>query len=593
MIHIFTHDSIGLGEDGPTHQPVEQLASLRAIPGLNVIRPCDANEVAEAWRVIDGAAPPAGRAGADPPGRPGARPRQVRVGAEGLRRGGYVLADADGGEPELILIATGQRGRARGRGAREAEPPTGSARGSSACRRSTSSTSRTEAYRDEVLPPSVTARVSIEEASTLGWDRYVGARRRAMIGMHTFGSSAPLKDVLDQVRLHAREGAPRRAREVLERRHERPERHSMKPTQAAPRARPEPLARQHHPDDARRRHARRLHRRALGHRADLEPDDLRQGDRRRRRLRRPDRRAQQRRASRARSCSSSSRSPTCAAPPSCSGRATSAPTTSTAGSRSRSRRCSPTTPTRRSQQAAELHGRAEEQPLHQDPRHEAGPQGDRGVDLRRRSRSTSRCCSRPTSTSPPPTPTCGGSSAASRPGSNPDVASVASLFISRWDVAVTDEVPDELRNRLGHRGRQAHLRGLPRAARLRPRRCASRTRAPGRSGCSGRAPGPRTPTPPTRSTSRRLASPFTVNTMPEKTLQAFADHGKVGEPLPAGRRRRRADAGGVRRRRRSTPTRSRRELQEEGARGLRQVLARAARVDRRRAARARSPAVAS
>ena len=106
MIHIFTHDSIGLGEDGPTHQPVEQLASLRAIPGLNVIRPCDANEVAEAWRVA-----------IDRDHQPVALvltrqnvpvlDRSKYASAEGLRRGGYVLADSEGGDPELILIATG------------------------------------------------------------------------------------------------------------------------------------------------------------------------------------------------------------------------------------------------------------------------------------------------------------------------------------------------------------------------------------------------------------------------------------------------------------------------------------------------------
>ena len=106
VIHVFTHDSIGLGEDGPTHQPVEQLASLRAIPGLDVIRPADANEVAEAWRVA-----------LDRTHQPVALvltrqnvpilDRSRYASAEGLRRGGYVLADAEGGDPEVILIATG------------------------------------------------------------------------------------------------------------------------------------------------------------------------------------------------------------------------------------------------------------------------------------------------------------------------------------------------------------------------------------------------------------------------------------------------------------------------------------------------------
>src|ERR1043165_4416797 len=104
--YVWTHDSIGLGEDGPTHQPVEQLASLRAIPGLDVIRPCDANEVAEAWRVaMDRSHGPVALVltRQDVP----VLDRSAYASAEGLRRGGYVLADAEGGEPEVILIATG------------------------------------------------------------------------------------------------------------------------------------------------------------------------------------------------------------------------------------------------------------------------------------------------------------------------------------------------------------------------------------------------------------------------------------------------------------------------------------------------------
>jgi transketolase len=192
VIHIFTHDSIGLGEDGPTHQPVEHLASLRAIPGLNVIRPADANEVAEAWRltmeqhhqpvtlvltrqnvpVLD---------------------RSRYASAEGLRRGGYVLADPDDGDPDVILIATGsdvalaveahEHLAADGVRSRVVSLPSWYL-----------FDQQPSDYRDEVLPPQITARVSIEEASTLGWDRYVGPDG-AMIGMHTFGSSAPLKDV--------------------------------------------------------------------------------------------------------------------------------------------------------------------------------------------------------------------------------------------------------------------------------------------------------------------------------------------------------------------------------------------------------------
>jgi transketolase len=199
VIHVFTHDSIGLGEDGPTHQPVEQLASLRAIPGLDVIRPADANEVAEAWR-----------AAIDRHHQPVALiltrqnvpvfDREKYASAEGLRRGAYVLADSapisDGvgdGAPDVILIATGsevalalsayEELKSEGVRARVVSMP--------CCELFDR---QDESYRDQVLPPAVTARVSIEEASTLGWDRYVGSDG-VKIGMHTFGTSAPLKDV--------------------------------------------------------------------------------------------------------------------------------------------------------------------------------------------------------------------------------------------------------------------------------------------------------------------------------------------------------------------------------------------------------------
>jgi transketolase len=192
VIHLFTHDSIGLGEDGPTHQPVEQLASLRAIPGLDVIRPADANEVAEAWR-----------AAIDRSHQPVALvltrqnvpvfDRSKYASAEGLHRGAYVLADAEGGDPEVILIATGsevalalaayEELKGEGVRARVVSMP--------CCELFDR---QDDAYRDEVLPPSVTARISVEEASTLGWDRYVGVDG-AKIGMHAFGTSAPLKDV--------------------------------------------------------------------------------------------------------------------------------------------------------------------------------------------------------------------------------------------------------------------------------------------------------------------------------------------------------------------------------------------------------------
>jgi len=192
VIHLFTHDSIGLGEDGPTHQPVEQLASLRAIPGLDVIRPADANEVAEAWRVaLDRTHQPVALVLTRQSVPVLDRSRYAP--AEGLRRGGYVLADAADGDPDVILIATGsevalalaahEELNAEGVRSRVVSLP---------CWELFERQER--AYRDEVLPPAVTARVSVEEASTLGWDRYVGSQGKT-IGMHTFGTSAPLKDV--------------------------------------------------------------------------------------------------------------------------------------------------------------------------------------------------------------------------------------------------------------------------------------------------------------------------------------------------------------------------------------------------------------
>jgi len=192
VIHIFTHDSIGLGEDGPTHQPVEHLASLRAIPGLNVIRPADGPEVAEAWRLaMEQRHQPVALVltRQDVP----AIDRRRYAPAAGLRRGGYVLADPPGGDPELILIATGsdvhlaiaahERLAAEGVRTRVVSLPSFHL-----------FDRQPAAYRDEVLPPQVTARLGIEEAATLGWDRYVGSAG-GMIGMHTFGSSAPLRDV--------------------------------------------------------------------------------------------------------------------------------------------------------------------------------------------------------------------------------------------------------------------------------------------------------------------------------------------------------------------------------------------------------------
>jgi transketolase len=191
VVHWFTHDSIGLGEDGPTHQPVEQLASLRAMPGLNVIRPCDANEVAEAWRVMMGQRHQPTALVLTRQDVP-TLDRGRYASAEGLRQGGYVLADCEG-EPQVILIATGSEVQIAVGAYEEL-----SADGVRARVVSLPSwylfDNQPEEYRDSVLPKSVQARVAVEQGSTLGWDRYVGPQGQ-IVGMHTFGASAPLAEL--------------------------------------------------------------------------------------------------------------------------------------------------------------------------------------------------------------------------------------------------------------------------------------------------------------------------------------------------------------------------------------------------------------
>jgi len=191
-IFVFTHDAMGDGEDGPTHQPVEHLASMRAIPGLITLRPCDANEVVEAYRyVMQLRHQPAALALSRQP-----LPildRSKYAPASGLARGAYVLADAPGGNPEVIIIATGSEVilaveahetlLAEGIRSRVVSMPSWEI-----------FDLQTEEYRNSVLPPSVTARVAVEQASTLGWERYVGASGH-VIGMRTFGASAPLKEL--------------------------------------------------------------------------------------------------------------------------------------------------------------------------------------------------------------------------------------------------------------------------------------------------------------------------------------------------------------------------------------------------------------
>ena len=195
VIYIFTHDSIGVGEDGPTHQPVEQLASLRAIPGLIVLRPADANEAVETWRIImqlrhepvaliltRQALPTIDR---------------TRYGStQGVQRGAYVLADAEDHKPQVLLLATGsevslcleayEKLKAEGIKARVVSMPSWEMF-ERYCRDHPE-------YREQVLPSSVAARVSVEEASTLGWARYVGSSGHS-IGLDTFGASAPLKEL--------------------------------------------------------------------------------------------------------------------------------------------------------------------------------------------------------------------------------------------------------------------------------------------------------------------------------------------------------------------------------------------------------------
>jgi len=192
VVYIFTHDSILLGEDGPTHQPIEQLVSLRAIPGFIVIRPADANEVVEAWKVImQFTHQPVLMA----------LTRQViptfdrskYAPAAGVAKGAYVLADAPGGNPELIMMATGsevalcvaayEQLSAEGRKIRVVSMPSWEI-----------FDQQSDEYRESVLPWRVTARISVEAGSTMGWSKYVGPAGRS-IGMKTFGASAPYKDL--------------------------------------------------------------------------------------------------------------------------------------------------------------------------------------------------------------------------------------------------------------------------------------------------------------------------------------------------------------------------------------------------------------
>jgi transketolase len=212
IIYVFTHDSVGLGEDGPTHQPIEQLGALRAIPGLVDLRPADANETREAWRfameydegpvflsLTRQAVPHLDRARLAP--------------ADGLRRGAYVLADPAEGDPAVILIGTGsevavalearERLAREGIGARVVSMPSW-----------TLFARQSREYRDLVLPPTVRARVSVEAGGTMGWHRWIGAEGEA-VGIARFGASAPAADVFREYGFTA-EDVARRARALLD-----------------------------------------------------------------------------------------------------------------------------------------------------------------------------------------------------------------------------------------------------------------------------------------------------------------------------------------------------------------------------------------
>ncbi|HEX2207608.1 MAG TPA: transketolase, partial [Longimicrobium sp.] len=199
-IYVFTHDSVGLGEDGPTHQPIEQLPSLRAIPGLIDLRPADANETAEAWRFamthMEGPVFLSLTRQALPH-----LDRDVLGPASGLRRGAYVLADAEGGDPQVILIATGSE-VALALEARDALAADGVRARVVSMPSWALFSQQSREYRDQVLPPAVTARVSIEAAHPMGWHRWVGSEGE-VIGISRFGASAPARRVFQELGLSA------------------------------------------------------------------------------------------------------------------------------------------------------------------------------------------------------------------------------------------------------------------------------------------------------------------------------------------------------------------------------------------------------
>ncbi len=193
VFHVFTHDSIGLGEDGPTHQPIEQLVALRAIPNMIVLRPADANEVREAYKIIFGLKTKPACLALSRQKLP-IFDRSRYATEAGLAKGAYVLADAEQGNPEVILIASGSEVqlcltayetlKGEGISARVVSTPSWEL-----------FESQDQSYREEVLPPEIVARVTVELGSVIGWDRYAGPTGE-IIGMDSFGASAPAKDLL-------------------------------------------------------------------------------------------------------------------------------------------------------------------------------------------------------------------------------------------------------------------------------------------------------------------------------------------------------------------------------------------------------------
>jgi transketolase len=201
VIYVFTHDSIGLGEDGPTHQPIEQLAALRAIPNLTVIRPCDANETAQAWRAaIDHRSGPVALA-LTRQNLPTLNRDASFASAEGLHQGAYILCDADNEKPEVILIASGSEVeialdaaeiiKAKGLAVRVVSMPSWEL-----------FDAQPQDYQQQILPPKVKAKIAIEAGSPQGWHRYVGEFGR-IIALDHFGASAPYKTLYEKFGLTA------------------------------------------------------------------------------------------------------------------------------------------------------------------------------------------------------------------------------------------------------------------------------------------------------------------------------------------------------------------------------------------------------